>query len=298
MRKRAAPPGKCPAGLVPAGRRDRRATSRAPAGARAIRRLCSRIRLVAEVDGRRLAHASGRQGLASRPPSGCADEVNERWHRPPIARSWVVASDAAPRKRAALAKARKTEHPSTEGALVMSTGRASAYRSAEIAVFDEAAMEAGLVFPRGGARFRPRLDAEGCDRERQRLRRRLGARSKTPPPGGAAWRGCRSQHSPGPCGTTAHVEMSGAPALETSSQRGCGKAEAGGSPSSEALPGSFAGGVHRPNAGGVDRRAARLDGKRAWESKDPWGARGVGRLQKSERRIFLVVRRGNLESSG
>ena len=107
MRKRAAPPGECPAGLVPAGRRDRRATSRAPAGARAIRRLCSRIRLVAEVDGRRLAHASGRQGLASRPPSGCADEVNERWHRPPIARSWVVASDAAPRKRAALAKARK-----------------------------------------------------------------------------------------------------------------------------------------------------------------------------------------------
>lgn len=79
--------------------------------------------------------------------------------------------------------------PSMEGALVTLTGLASACWSAEAPVFDETVVEAGLAFPSQRISALAEVRGTGRDRERQRLCRRLGERSKTLPPGGAAWRG-------------------------------------------------------------------------------------------------------------
>jgi hypothetical protein len=88
--------------------------------------------------------------------------------------------------------ARKCGTRSGEGAL----GDGRRPGPAQAAVFDETTGEADLVTRGDGdaaALARERSgSADGHDRGRQRLCRKLGARSKTPPPGGAARRSRRS----------------------------------------------------------------------------------------------------------
>jgi len=132
----------------------------------------------------------------------------------------------------------------------------------EAAVFDEAAVEA---MPGGftgeGPVARPCRLRRDRDRGRQRPRRKLGSRSKTPQSGGAARRSIRSRlrqdREASRHRVRTHRGNPGAPR-----ETGCGKAEAGGSPSSEASPGGSSEAIGRRWAG-VSRRARGPRGSRA-----------------------------------
>jgi len=139
----------------------------------------------------------------------------------------------------------------------------------EAAVFDETSAEAvpgGLAAKRRAER--PARLARGRDRGRQRLRRMLGGRSITPPSGGAARRSFRSKLRQDRAASRSQSKALGATRARPTGT-GRDKAEAGGSPSSEASP--------------VWRIRVAIQ-----ESGNPWGARIGSRLQKSERRIFLA----------
>jgi len=114
----------------------------------------------------------------------------------------------------------------------------------EAAAFDEAAVEAGLASGAdrcgesragnaGWAKARP--EVAGCDMGRQRLRRQLGARSRTPRPGdiagGAVDRGTRQDRAISRSRVTFGVN----PEYHVAT-RWASRAEAGGSPSSDAPP--------------------------------------------------------------
>jgi len=128
-------------------------------------------------------------------------------------------------------------------------------------------------------------------RGRQRLRRMLGPRLKTPGSGDLAQRGCRSQPRQDCAGSgVPDRERPGREAdLEGTRVRVAVEAEAGGSPSSEAPPGwlvwQAASGhpprrrpVHGPGRAGVFERARREAScaeRRSRESSNPRGAREV-----------------------
>jgi len=118
----------------------------------------------------------------------------------------------------------------------------------------------------------------------------LGARSIRPQSGGTARRSLRSRLSQ-ICAVLDSGEDQGfGPERRPS---GCGKAEAGESPSSEAPPvvANRRGPSSKASKGVEDCGAGR---ERDRESGSVQGARVVSRLQKSERRIFLasMVRHG------
>ena len=195
-----------------------------------------------------------------------------------------AAARAAARRRAragaAQAAQQGREHSSREGVLV----------SAKRRVFDETSVEAvpggcaGVVRPKGriGSREVATEGVRGYVASSARGRQHRGREVQR---GGAFDRSSArtARHH-------AHRRRRGNPrrAIEI----GCGKAEAGGSPSSEASPGDA------PEATGrgwvrVDRRAVLPRGRAARrrahrESGNLWGARVCRRLQKSERRIFLA----------
>lgn len=183
------------------------------------------------------------------------------------------------RKRTSLLQGR--EHSSREGVLV-SAKRSSLTRRRRRRCL--AVSPGRLGRKAGSARRRPRQRASEATSQA-----RLAVENA------AVGRCSAEEHSieapPGPRGTTPTVALGATRARTTGT--GCGKAEAGGSPSSEASPGGSPEAIGRGWAG-VSRRAegpARGEtrgGERTWESGSPWGARVVGRLQKSVRRIFLV----------
>jgi len=185
--------------------------------------------------------------------------------------------------RAARAALQGREHSSREGVL----------GSAKRHVFDETAAEAA---PGGLPR---RSDREvgsaraGRDSGRQRLRRKLGARSKTPQPGGTARRSIRSKLRQDRVAPQAHAGHDrGNPGARGGT--GCGKAEAGGSPSSEASPGAaWVVGSGGPVCKG---RVERRGGVRTRESGSSEGARIAGRLQKSVRAHLSRARSRSLAS--
>lgn len=109
----------------------------------------------------------------------------------------------------------------------------------------------------------------GRDRGRQRPGDMLGPRLKTPRSGGNAWKGFRSKLSQD------HAT------LHQGNLEGCSKAEAGGSPSSEASPDD----VSRRAVGSQDHAAGRRARSGFGQRR---GCSYRSRLQKSERRIFLA----------
>jgi len=122
-----------------------------------------------------------------------APEAGSRWRKPRAREQryrW-----RAPRDPTRAARKRGTR--SGEGAL----GDGRRPGSAQAAVFDETTGEADLVTRGDGDAAALAREgsgsAEGRDRGRQRLCRKLGARSKTPQPGGAARRSRRSGAPPG-----------------------------------------------------------------------------------------------------
>jgi hypothetical protein len=111
-------------------------------------------------------------------------EAGSRWRKPRAREQrnrWRAPRDPTRTKR------KRGARPG-EGAL--GDGRRSG--PAEAAVFDETTEEGGPGDPKRRGCGLTAGSAEGRDRGRQRRRRRLGARSKTPRPGGAARRGHRS----------------------------------------------------------------------------------------------------------
>ena len=146
--------------------------------------------------------------------------------------------------------------------------------------------------------------ATGRDRGRQRLRYQLGLRLKTPRPrviaGGAADRSTRQDRA-----VSRLMSSRKAPAGRDHAARWVVRAEAGGSPSSEAPPGSLVApamsalvepgfGLAR---GAAHEESRKADRGRTRESIDPKGARVVGRLQTSGRRIFSVPQTGRRKAS-
>jgi hypothetical protein len=178
-----------------------------------------------------------------------------------------------------------------------STRRWKASWSVDVVVFDETAAKAGLAFGtrrRKGRKLRP----AASHRARQRASEAtLPTRSavENAASEGHRRRGCRSQHPPGPSGVSSHHRRGLWPETMNAA-RWVARAEAGGSPSSEAPPGSLvasAMSAHIDSGFDLERWAAREEGRKAdrertRESINPKGARVVGRLQKSGRRIFSV----------
>jgi hypothetical protein len=140
--------------------------------------------------------------------------------------------------------------------------------------------EAGLAARRTQSTAPPRGEAvtaaAGRDRGRQRPRHEPGSRSKTPRPGGTARRSYRSklrQDRAVPSSTRAL----GAEAPDARSERSWAMAEAGGSPSSDALPVASAGGP-RTEGGSVpvaEGRPARGYAPRGARPRTP-GRAGIG----------------------
>jgi hypothetical protein len=165
----------------------------ARAGDRAVERSCSWIVLVAEVDERRLvqvgrhARETSVEGVGSSHPASCSGGEG--------------ASEAGSRRQSrenggGLASIPEggASRPAGEWALV--EGRRPG--SEEAVVFDEKAAEAGLVAPPGRFGRKAEEAGRGCDRGRQRLRRKLGTRLRTPRPGDAARRSTSIEAPPGP----------------------------------------------------------------------------------------------------
>jgi len=154
----------------------------------------------------------------------------------------------------------------------------------EAVVFDEAAVEASLAAFAGWIRPKGRSRTERAATEgvrgyvasSARGRKRRGREAQR---GGAFDRGsARTAQRP------RHVGVWGLNP-KRAQVIGYDDAEAGGSPSSEAPPGDPLEAIGRGRVGAAPR-AERSEEKRARESGSPLGARVVGRLQKSGRRIF------------
>jgi hypothetical protein len=94
-----------------------------------------------------------------------------------------------------------------------------------------------VLVPRRGDTWRVGAAAPGCDRGRQRSRHELGSRPKKPRPGGAARRSYRSQLHQDRAAPLPHTSA-GASAPHARRDGSWAMAEAGGSPSSDAPPGS------------------------------------------------------------
>jgi hypothetical protein len=164
-------------------RLDRRAREGARGNRSRLRRFdrsCSWIVLIAEVDERRLACHRTVAGLVS-PPKGAKGQTSVG-SRNATAKS--CAGGGFPVKSAQAGGG--------------STRRWKALWPVKAVVFDETAVEAGLASGEG----RPGESRAGCRRVRQgrqRLRRQLGSRSKTPWPGdtagGAVDRGTRQDRA-------------------------------------------------------------------------------------------------------
>jgi len=267
-----------PGGLLPVQRKLAAPRRRCPEpGMRTIRRLCSRAVLVAEVDERRLVQSLTRLGLALRP------RARRVKGRPKPAHGGKAAGTVAGSRRSrALApqgeRSRGSEHSSREGVLV-STKRSSLTSGSR----RRAWRLHRQARPKGWIPFE-----EGCDRGRQRLRHGLGTRTRTPLPGGATRRGSRSRprqdraalvpvltrvrgHHPeredaGPPSATPKLEVRRQAKLHPGIH---GRPLANG--------GSAASGP-RPQGSSLDQRSG--------IGQSRMGARIVGWLQKSERRIF------------
>jgi hypothetical protein len=198
----------CPHGWARDGARDRQSRFRR------FDRSCSWTVLIAEVDERRLACYRMVTGLVS-----------------PLWRG----------ERAPEAGSRRQSRDSGGGFPVMSaqagggsTRRWKALWPVEAVVFDETAVEAGLA---SGEGRHGESQAGGCRvrQGRQRLRRQLGSRSKTPWPGdtagGAVDRGTRQDRA-----VSRSRAMQGVIPGYRVARRCASRAEAGGSPSSDAPP--------------------------------------------------------------
>jgi hypothetical protein len=223
-----------PGGLLPVQRKLGELRRRDPVrGSGGSTRLCSRAVLVAEVDERCLVQSLTASG--SSPPASCSEgegapEAGPRWQN----RGHGGGLTTIPFPRTA-----RREGPG-ERALV--EGRRPGLD--EAIALDGVVVETSLAAPPGGPGRKAGSRSSGsCDRGRQRLCHGLGARTRTPPPGGAARRGLRSrlrQDRAALVPVLTHVRGQHPGRVAAQAARtldATGHAEAGGSPSSEAPPG-------------------------------------------------------------
>ena len=162
-----------------------------------------------------------------------------------------------------------------------STRRWKAPWSDQAVTFDEAAVEAGLAVRGSGGRPKGRRRARRIATEGVRGHVACSVRGRKHRDRERLPEGLSIAAPPGPGGAVLGWDLG--PKSPCHRRGGRDKAEAGGSPSSEAPPGQ----EWHPREAQADggsaqyRRAARLRGRRTRESMDPQGARDVGRLQKS-----------------
>jgi len=175
-----------------------------------------------------------------------------------------------------------------------STRRGKASWFGEAVVFDETAAEAGLAVFAGRIRPKGRSCAE---RPRQRASEATSQARLAVDNAVAGRRSAEELSIEAPPGPRS-VRPSGRSGLrpQTRSPGGYDDAEAGGSPSSEAPPGDPPEAIGRGRVGD-DRKTARSEDRRARESGSLLGARVVGRLQKSGRRIFPAPRTRSREAN-
>jgi len=251
-------------------------------------RGCARgLQLVAEVDERHLVQVSHRGGQPLRRALGLAYR--------PRARYGEGVSEAGSRRQSrghggGLSMILRAARAVLAGERALVEGRRPGV--GEAVVFDETAAEAvpgglaGEIQPKGRIVSRG-VATEGVRGHVTSSARGRKRRSREVQRGGAFDRSSAR--------TAWHHELT--PARSGQPGRagvaGCGKAEAGGSPSSEASPGGAPEAIGRRWAGVIRRvgrsaRAERRGGERTPESGSLQGARIVGRLQKSVRRIFLA----------
>jgi len=209
---------------------------RARSGDRSILWLCSWIVLVAEVDERHLVQVSHRVGKPPREALGLATYGACLAHGLGVGEG---VSEAGSRRQSRehggglsmilrlFGGRQGREHSSREGVLGSRKQSSLTRRQRRRRL----AVPPGRPGRKAGSARRDR------DRGRQRLRRKLGWRLKTPQPGGAARRSIRSKLRQDRAASRSQVGVASGATRTRSTRTGCDKAEAGGSPSSEASPG-------------------------------------------------------------
>jgi len=222
----------------------------------------------------------------------CVDCRNRRAALGPRLRAPGLASAAPARSPSGVrdglrheAKRRRVpvEAPDRAARAAREPGRGSARRWKapwfdQAVAFDEAAVEAGLAVRGSGGRPKGRRRARRVATEGVRGHVACSVHGREHRDRERLPEGLSIAAPPGPGGAVLGWDLG--PKSPCHRRGGCDKAEAGGSPSSEAPPGC----PHEASAWrgpALYRGAARLGGRRSRESMDPQGARVVGRLQKS-----------------
>jgi hypothetical protein len=245
-------------------------------------------------------------GLASRHRASCTlrrrkgDRSRLAAAKPGV--RWRAVDDPAPRGGCASsipeegASPGGASRPAGERALV--EGRRPGV--GEAAVFDETAAEAVPGGFAGKVRPKGRIGSRGIATEGVRSYVASSARGRQRRSREVQRGGAFDRSSARTARHHAHRQLPGVTPEERAIGTGCGKAEAGGSPSSEASPGgspeAIGRGWVRVRGRASSCKGRKHGGARTRESGNLWGARVCSRLQKLERRIFLasiVTSRGN-----